>query len=268
MGVDGLMGASLDALIQSYQQAPHPSFKVSNYFPIYVDLFDHLRGTACTFIETGVLSGGSLFMWRNWLGPQARIIGIDLNPEAKKWTAEGFDIFIGDQGDPAFWRETWPQIGPYDAFLDDGGHQSFQQIVTLTEALRAASRRCVIAIEDTCTSLMTDFAAHGLYPFSEYAKDATDTLLATTTHLFANQFPPVTNPTVMQQFAQVYRIAFYAGIVAFTVDPEQIIKPALIWNRPPEKAPTDYRFKGAESAIVEWPDPFKKQRLLIKGRHE
>ena len=32
-------------------------------------------------------------------GPKARIIGIDLNPSAKKWTKYGFEIFIGDQSD-------------------------------------------------------------------------------------------------------------------------------------------------------------------------
>ena len=32
-------------------------------------------------------------MWKNWLGDKARIIGIDLNPEAKKWVDTGFEIF-------------------------------------------------------------------------------------------------------------------------------------------------------------------------------
>ena len=44
------------------------------------ELFSQYRNTNCVLIETGILGGGSLFMWRNWLGPNARIIGIDLNP--------------------------------------------------------------------------------------------------------------------------------------------------------------------------------------------
>ena len=33
-----------------------------------------------------------------------RIIGIDLNPAAKHFDKYGFEIFIGDQADPKFWR--------------------------------------------------------------------------------------------------------------------------------------------------------------------
>jgi hypothetical protein len=35
-------------------------------------------------------------MWRNFFGPGATIIGIDINPEAKKWEKHGFKIFTGD----------------------------------------------------------------------------------------------------------------------------------------------------------------------------
>lgn len=118
-------GNSLRDLIESWRNSPFPSAKISNYFKIHNELFRHLRGTPCTFIETGILNGGSLFMWRKWLGDKARIIGIDLNPESLKWRKEGFEVYIGDQGDPQFWRETLSAIGPFDVLLDDGGHQSF-----------------------------------------------------------------------------------------------------------------------------------------------
>ena len=45
-------------LIRCYIDSPHPSYKVSHYFQIYAELFAHLRGTECTFIEAGVLNGG------------------------------------------------------------------------------------------------------------------------------------------------------------------------------------------------------------------
>jgi hypothetical protein len=109
----------LERLLQAYRSSPHPSFKVSNYFPIYVELFGHLVDQPCTFVETGILNGGSLFMWRSWLGPQARIIGVDLNPAAKQWEKHGFEIYIGDQGDPKFWQENFNGIGHFDAFLDE-----------------------------------------------------------------------------------------------------------------------------------------------------
>ena len=87
---------------QAYVKSPYRSIKLSTYFEIYDDLFKKYRGKNITFVEIGVLSGGSLFMWREFFGPEARIIGVDLNPNAKKWEEEGFEIFIGSQSDETF----------------------------------------------------------------------------------------------------------------------------------------------------------------------
>ena len=44
-------------------------------------------------------------MWKNYFGNKARIIGIDFNPGSKKWEKHGFEIYIGNQSDPKFWKE-------------------------------------------------------------------------------------------------------------------------------------------------------------------
>lgn len=258
----------LEDLIASYKNSPHPSFKVSNYFQIYADLFSSLRGTSCTFIETGILNGGSLFMWRDWLGDKARIIGIDLNPDAKKWIDAGFEIYTGDQGDPNFWLETFEKIGSFDVLLDDGGHQSFQQIVTLTSALKAAQKKCLVVIEDTCTSFFKEFAGHHQYSFTEYCKDSTDILLAKSSHFFNGQFPTINNHKIVEQFSSVYSIQFFAGIVAFKIDPEAKNLPNLCWNKLPENNANDFRYKGVDSAIVDWPDLFTKNTITLRGGSE
>lgn len=257
---------ALQDLIQCFNDSPHPSFKVTNYFQIYSDLFAHLRGVDCTFIETGILNGGSLFMWRKWLGEKARIIGVDLNPAAKKWEEFGFEIYIGDQGDPVFWRNSFREIGRFDALLDDGGHQSFQQIVTLAEAVKAAKSKCIIAIEDTCTSFFKEFSGHRKHSFLEYAKDSTDTLLAKTSEFFSGQFPQIGNPKIEQQFSSVYSIQFYSGLVAYSIDPAVQERPKLLWNHlPKNESASDFRYKGASSAMVEWPDLFTEQKVIVKG---
>lgn len=97
----------LNSLIKAWETSEQPSVKMSSYFPVYAQLFGHLVNEECVFVETGLLDGGSLFMWRNWLGPKARIIGINLNPEALKWNKYGFEIFIGDQGNSDFWIKTF-----------------------------------------------------------------------------------------------------------------------------------------------------------------
>ncbi len=263
--VDSSFSQSLRDLRQSFAESPEPSFKVSNYFSAYVELFGHLRGRDCTFVETGVLNGGSLFMWRNWLGPRARIVGIDLNPGATKWREHGFEILIGDQGDPGFWKGAFSQIGGFDAFLDDGGHQSFQQIVTAQEAIRAARQECVVVVEDTCTSFMREFERHRNRSFLEFSKDATDVLLANSGHFFEGQFPPIDNPQSVEDFKQVYSIQFYSGIVAFKIDPSAVERPELLWNKEPKKSASDFRYSGMTSATVTWPNPFACEQVTVRG---
>lgn len=255
---------SLNDLIDSWENSPHPSTKVTSYFPAYVQLFNHLRGTACTFIETGILGGGSLFMWRKWLGDKARIIGIDLNPAANRWIDAGFEIYIGDQGDPDFWRATLEQIGKFDALLDDGGHQSFQQIVTVTEALRNCKHSCVIAVEDTGTSFMSDFSNHGRHSFLEYSKDATDCLIGKSFPMYPGRFPKRYNEDSVDFFKNVLSIQFFGGIVAFNVDPKNCVQPQVLYNKH-ENATSDFRYEGKNEAVVEWPDVLTKEVVIVKG---
>ena len=69
----------------AYLKSPYLSTKHSTYFRVYDELFRRYKDKKFTFVEIGILGGGSLFMWREFFGPNARIIGIDLNPNAKKW---------------------------------------------------------------------------------------------------------------------------------------------------------------------------------------
>ena len=85
---------------QSFMNSPHASFKHTTYFDAYDHFLGPFRGKAITFLEIGVLDGGSLFMWRDYFGENCRIIGVDLNPEARKWEREGFEIYVGNRSDP------------------------------------------------------------------------------------------------------------------------------------------------------------------------
>ena len=91
-------------IYKSYLGSPYSTVKQSTYFSVYDELFKKFKNKEITFLEVGVLDGGSLFMWRDYLGSQARIIGVDLNPEAKKWKKDGFEIFIGYQSKESFWN--------------------------------------------------------------------------------------------------------------------------------------------------------------------
>ena len=254
----------IDDLYSSWKDSPYPSVKLTSYFPAYAKIFGHLVNKECTFVETGVLGGGSLFMWRNWLGPKARIIGIELNPEAKKWEKDGFEIFIGDQGDPAFWSDTFSKIGDFDGFLDDGGHQSFQQIVTASQAIKYAPDNCVIAIEDTATSFMNDFKSHGQYSFLNYSKDATDILIGRSFHLYKKRFPKINNHKILNEYANVYNIQFFNGIVSFHINKQFSKKPQVVENMAQDPI-LDFRYTGKNHALVNWPNMFKSNKTKVHG---
>ena len=97
-------------LIDLFNESQHYSLKFKNYFPIYEKLFDKYRDKKITFVEIGVLSGGSLKMWKKYFGEGSRIIGIDLNPKAKNFENDEIEIFIGSQSDESFWENFFKKV--------------------------------------------------------------------------------------------------------------------------------------------------------------
>ena len=160
---------------QSYKKSPFHSTKHTTYFETYDALLSPYRDKEIVFVEIGILEGGSLFMWRDFFGPKARIIGVDLNPNAKKWEAHGFEIFIGSQSDEAFWEAFVKEVGPVDVVLDDGGHTYEQQIVTTEYLIENIKEGGMLVVEDTHTSYMDGFGPKK-YSFMEYTKKLADAI--------------------------------------------------------------------------------------------
>ena len=162
-------------IYKSFINSPYKSSKHSTYFDSYEHFFSRYRNQNITFVEIGVLGGGSLFMWRNYFGPEARIIGIELNPNAKKWEEHGFEIYIGSQSDIKFWEKFTKEVGLIDVVLDDGGHTYEQQIITTECLLSSMNDGGIILIEDTHTSYMEGFGPKSK-SFIEYTKMLIDKL--------------------------------------------------------------------------------------------
>ena len=49
--------------------------KWHNYFPVYEKHFERFRNRHVTLFEIGIGQGGSLQLWKGFLGPYARIVG-------------------------------------------------------------------------------------------------------------------------------------------------------------------------------------------------
>lgn len=230
----------------SFMASPEPSYKHTTYFNTYDRLFNGYRGKPITFVEIGVLNGGSLFMWRNYFGPEARIIGIDLNPEAQKWQDDGFEIFIGSQQDPDFWDEFLQSVPEIDILLDDGGHTYLQQIVTAEMVMKHINDGGMLVVEDTHTSYMKGFGDARMN-FMNYVLQTMHRINSR-----CGAFTPA------QKDRRVLSVEVFESIVAFKIDRGQsLMESKPVWNQRPdaEAAARDYRHESEPLS------PQQKQRV-------
>ena len=100
-----------------------PTLKWTHYFPIYDRHFGSWQNKTLTFLEVGVLRGGSGPLWSKFFGSKAQIIGIDIDPNCKQHETDYFQVRIGDQSDPQFLQSIIDEFGVPDIVLDDGSHQ-------------------------------------------------------------------------------------------------------------------------------------------------
>jgi hypothetical protein len=221
---------------KSFLKSPLYSTKFEKYFEIYENLFRKYVNKKITFVEVGVAMGGSLFMWRNYFGKKANIIGIDLNPEAKKLSKFGFNIVIGDQSDKIFWKNFYSKIGKIDILLDDGGHTNIQQISTLANSVNNINDGGMIVVEDTQTSYMKKgFNNPSSNSFINYSKYAIDSI---------HRRSPMLNFQQNIYSNKVYSIYYYESLVAFNIDSSKCEKNKIVSNKKEEIYFSDYRHKG------------------------
>lgn len=122
-----------------------------------------------------MFSGGSLFMWKNFFGKNAKIIGIDLNPDALRFKKFGFEIIIGDQSKEKFWEIFFKKYGKVDIILDDGGHTNYQQIITVNCCVPNIKDGGMLITEDTHTSYIKNkWYNPSKYSFINYCKNLID----------------------------------------------------------------------------------------------
>jgi hypothetical protein len=123
-------------------------YKWQHYFDIYDRHLSRFRGTDVHVVEIGVAAGGSLGMWSDYLGPDAHIVGIDIDPECSRFTAPSVEIVIGDQGSETFWSEFLAEHPRIDVVIDDGSHLAHHQTATLEALMSHISPGGVYVCED------------------------------------------------------------------------------------------------------------------------
>lgn len=152
-------------LIECFKESPYFSGKHTSYFSTYEEILENFKNKKITLVEIGVNNGGSLFMWKKYLGDQCKIIGIDNNHACKKLEKYGFEIFIGNQADRKFWMDFYNKVGKIDILIDDGGHTNFQQSTSLDCSIDNINDEGLIIIEDTHTSYLNQYGNPSKYSF-------------------------------------------------------------------------------------------------------
>jgi SAM-dependent methyltransferase len=155
-------------------------YKWHHYFEIYHRYFQRFRGKNPVVLEIGIFHGGSLQMWREYFGPGAQIIGIDIDPRCRQFADDGTTVLIGDQADAAFLAGVRARFPHIDIIIDDGGHTMAQQITSLGELYPHLQPHGVYLCEDTHTSYWPQWEG-GLRregTFIEFSKALIDALHA------------------------------------------------------------------------------------------
>ena len=222
-------------LREIYDSVPYLSIKYDSYFPAYEALLQRYVDQEITIVEVGILNGGSLFMWKKYFGTKARIIGIDLNPDALEWEEHGFEIYIGDQSSEAFWADLFQKIGKVDVLIDDGGHTNRQQIVTSHYAIQNINDGGLLIVEDVHTSYFREFGNPSRYSFVNFAHRIVDGVNSRSCSL---------RRTCVEYSSRVYCVTFFESMVAFQIDTRLCKQSVPTSNNGASRAVTDFRYQG------------------------
>ncbi|NCX93342.1 MAG: class I SAM-dependent methyltransferase [Gammaproteobacteria bacterium] len=241
-------------LREIYDSVPYLSIKYDSYFPAYEALLRKYVDREVTIVEVGIFNGGSLFMWRKFFGPKARIIGVDLNPDAREWEKHGFEIYIGDQSSDTFWTELFQKIGKVDVVIDDGGHTNRQQIVTSHYAIQNINDGGLLIVEDVHTNYFREFGNPSRYSFVNFAHRIVDGVNSRAYSL---------RRTYKQYSSRVYSVSFFESMVAFQIDAQMCKQSVPTSNNGASRGVTDFRYQGPiTSALFAFKNKFTSNGSL------
>ena len=178
------------------------------YFDVYERYFRPFVDKNFTMIEVGVQGGGSMQLWRNYFGSNAKIIGIDVDPACQALTQyydSNTNIIIGDQASADFWDNVLPSVGPIDIFIDDGGHTVEQQIMTFNKVFPQLREGGVYLCEDTHTNFYNSIFRNS---FVQHSYDA-----VTAMHRHWGDVAP--KEQLASIIKDLYSVSFYDSMIVF-----------------------------------------------------
>ncbi len=127
-------------------------FNGKSYMDRYDELFSSMRYDNITVLEIGVHNGSSIRAWREYF-PNARIIGLDIDPRCSVYAGERIDVFTGSQSDygalQAIISDTPNGI---DIIIDDGSHLTDHLVYSFTHLFPHVNSGGWYVMEDLANS--------------------------------------------------------------------------------------------------------------------
>ena len=153
-----------------------PTEKFLHHLEAYDHFFSKFQGQDVGVLEIGIRDGGSLQLWRKYFGPAARIYGLDIQDRTYLKDKVDAEIFVGDQGNVEVIRELIPKTKPLHIVIDDGSHNSQDQITSFKEIFPFLEDGGLYIVEDIHTSYRENYGGGFLdqRSFVEHLKSIID----------------------------------------------------------------------------------------------
>lgn len=202
--------------------------KWHHYFDVYERHLARFRGTKCKLMEFGVMDGGSLLMWSEYLGPDAQIFGVDIDRQTLKFDLmrPNIRVIAADQANKEALEILSRDFGPLDIVIDDGGHTARQQINTFNGMYAAVEETGVYICEDTHTSYWPKYKDAGDRTMIEHAKRLVDDMHeiyrpeVSSSARYVKPMDERKGDLIVSRFAaSTYSIQFYDSMIVFEKRP-------------------------------------------------
>jgi hypothetical protein len=130
-----------------------------DYLTFYELFLKKWRNSKLTILEVGVANGQSLKTWEEYF-PKAKIIGVDITPETRRFEGGRISIEIADQSNVEQMGALGLKYGPFDLIVEDGSHMCDHQITTLRTLFPFVREDGVYIVEDLQTNYGEMLAAY------------------------------------------------------------------------------------------------------------
>lgn len=136
-----------------------------NYFEIYERYLNKYANKKISLLEIGVKDGGSLQLWKKYLGNKSKIVGIDIDHECY-FEEEQIVVEIGSQTDLNFLNDVIKRHGKFDIIIDDGSHMQTDILRSFSFLYSNLNDGGVYIIEDLHTAYFKYFEGGITSPFN------------------------------------------------------------------------------------------------------